>query len=102
MKDKNLLQCCQSILNFLEEEYNGQIPTPMQKVMDEVLVSNGWGDGKFGFGGNMIGFTEFLNNIFQLGYTIEDENKNMKPFFNNHSRQFYKGIIRDLKIKLLL
>lgn len=100
MKDKNLLQCCQSILNFLEEEYNGQIPTPMQKVMNEVLVSNGWGN-EFK-NGDIKGFTKYINDIFQLGYTIEDENKNMKPFFDNHSTQFYKGIIRDLKIKSLL
>lgn len=99
MKDKNLLQCCQSILNFLEEEYNGQIPSPMQEVMDQTLIENGWSIGKKG---SMIGFTKYLNDIFQLGYTIEDENKEVKIFFTKHSRQFYKGIIRDLKIKSLL
>lgn len=98
MKDKNLLQCCQSVLNFIEEDYSGQIPSPMQKVMNEVLVSNGWGNGT---NGDMINFTKYLNDIFQIGYTIEDENKEVKKFFTEHSRQFYKRIIRDLKIKSL-
>lgn len=110
MSDKDLLECCQSILDFLcEDDYaawrtknvSHEIPTPKQKIMDEVLTRNGWGKGNGN--GDMTGFTEYLNNLFQMGYQIKDENGNYKPFFSSEqSRNFYKHFVRKLKLKLLV
>jgi hypothetical protein len=107
MSDKDLLECCQSILDFLcEDDVENppantfrEIPTPKQKIMDDVLIRNGWGKGS----GDMIGFTEFLNNLFQMGSQIRDENGNYKPFFSSEeSRNFYKHFVRQLKLKQLV
>jgi len=106
MSDKDLLECCQSILDFLcEDDVENppantfrEIPTPKQKIMDGVLIRNGWGKGS----GDMIGFTEYLNNLFQMGYQIRDENGNYKRFFSNQSINFYKHFVRKLKLKQLV
>ena len=104
MLDKDLLECCQSILDFLCEPAATLIsidafPTPKQKIMDEVLTRNGWGKGN----GDMIDFTEYLNNLFQIGYQIKDESGSYRPFFSSEqSRNFYKHFIRKLKIKQLV
>ena len=95
MDNKNLLKCCKAVLDFLTEEYYG-IPTPKQNIMNDILIKNGW------VTGDMTGFTEYLNKRFQLGYSIEDEEGNMKNFFENHSRNFYKTIIRDLTINEII
>ena len=100
MLDKDLLECCQSILNFLcdDTSYNS-FPTPKQKIMDEVLTRNGWGKGN----GDMVGFTEYLNNLFQMGYQIKDESGSCRPFFSSEqSRNFYKHFVRKLKLKQLV
>ena len=98
MSDDKLLECCQAILDFLEEGNTAKIPTPKQLVMDDVFKDTMW----ISIQNNtdMIGFTKYLNDIFQLGYDIEIEG--ITPFFRNHSISFYKSIIRNLKIKQLL
>jgi len=113
MSDKDLLECCQSILDFLCEDDSSEwrtknvptstgvflFPTPKQKIMDEVLTKNGWGHEN----GDMIGFTEYLNNLFQMDYQINDESGNYKPFFSSEqSRNFYKHFVRKLKLKQLI
>jgi hypothetical protein len=100
MEDKNLLDCCQTILDFLQEDYHliqgrSSIPTPKQEIMNNTLSDNGWNN-------NMIRFTEYLNNLFQLGYQIEDtKTGSYKPFFSTQAEGFYKKIIRNLKLKQL-
>jgi hypothetical protein len=107
MDNKNLLKCCKAVLEFLEEEYYGEIPSPKQNIMTEILIENDWYDktktknGKHVYP-DMIEFTKYLNERYQLGYQISDEVGNMKPFFENHSRIFYKSIIRDLKIEEII
>lgn len=101
MDNKNLLKCCKAVLDFLNEEYYGEIPTPKQNIMNDILIKNGWVT-DIVLGGDMVGFTEYLNKRFQLGYSIEDEEGNMKNFFENHSRNFYKTIIRDLTINEII
>lgn len=112
MTDETLLECCQSILDFLQEEVDSDtailacvklphrvlFPTPKQKIMNKVLFRNGWGDQD---NGDMTGFTEYLNNVFSMGYQMKNE-KGYKNFFENQSRQFYKHILRNLKLKQLL
>lgn len=79
MNDKELLECCQGVLEFLTEDdfklhqsggyrlrHQLTLPTPKQKIMDEILTRNNWGNG--GGGADMIGFTEFLNDKFQMGF----------------------------------
>ena len=101
MDNKNLLKCCKAVLDFLNEEYYGEIPTPKQNIMNNILIKNGWVT-DIVLGGDMAGFTEYLNKRFQLGYSIEDEKGNMMNFFENHSRNFYKTIIRDLTINEII
>ena len=101
MDNKNLLKCCKAVLDFLNEEYYGEIPTPKQNIMNDILIKNDWVT-DIVLGGDMVGFTEYLNKRFQLGYSIEDEEGNMKHFFENHSRNFYKTIIRDLTINEII
>lgn len=105
MLDEDLLECCQSILDFLCEDDKGLVirpsewPTPKQKIMDEVLTRNYWGLGN----GNMIGFTKYLNDTFQMGYEIQDEDGNYKKFFSSEqSRNFYRHFVRHLKLKQLI
>lgn len=105
MSDKDLLECCQSILDFLCEDDDAtwrtrnvslEIPTPKQKIMDEVLNRNGWSH-------DMVGFTEYLNNLFQMGYEIQSQDGSFKPFFSSEqSRNFYKHFVRKLKLKQLV
>ena len=104
MSDKDLLECCQSILDFLCEDdatwrtrnVSLEIPTPKQKIMDEVLNRNGWSH-------DMVGFTEYLNNLFQMGYEIQSQDGSFKPFFSSEqSRNFYRHFVRKLKLKQLV
>ena len=101
MSDDNLLECCQAILEFIEEGPTHKIPTPKQLAMEEVFTkkAQAWRTSNTT---NMVGFTYYLNDLFQLGYNISDENGSAKTFFKNHSVEFYKSIIRNLKIKQLL
>lgn len=101
MSDKDLLECCQAVLDFLCEDDDAtwrtsEIPTPKQKIMDEVLNRNGWSH-------DMVGFTEYLNNLFQMGYEIQSQDGSFKPFFSSdQSRNFYKHLVRKLKLKQLV
>lgn len=105
MSDKDLLECCQSILDFLCEDDSSEwrtrnistpFPTPKQKIMDEVLNRNGWCH-------DMVGFTEYLNNLFQMGYEIQSQDGSFKPFFSSEqSRNFYRHFVRKLKLKQLV
>ena len=113
MSDNDLLECCQSILDFLCEDDDAtwsrfvrytnstrnvslEIPTPKQKIMDEVLNRNGWSH-------DMVGFTEYLNNLFQMGYEIQSQDGSFKPFFSSEqSRNFYRHFVRKLKLKQLV
>jgi hypothetical protein len=70
--------------------------------MDEVLTRNGWGTGGKA-GGDMTGFTEYLNNLFQMDYQIVDKYGHYKPFFSSEqSRNFYRHFVRKLKLKQLV
>lgn len=64
MNNKDLIECCKAVLDFL--------------------------------------FTKYLNEKFQLGYSIADEEGNLRPFFEKHSRHFYKSLIRDLTINEII
>ena len=98
MSDKDLLECCQSVLDFLCEDDSSEFPTPKQKIMDEVLTKNGWGHENGNFG-----FTEYLNNLFQMGYEIQSQDGSFKPFFSSEqSRNFYRHFVRKLKLKQLV
>jgi len=95
MNNKDLIECCEAVLDFLNEVNYVELATK-QNIMNDVLIKNGW---EFG---DMVGFTKYLNEKFQLGYSIADEEGNFRPFFEKHSRHFYKSIIRDLTINKIL
>ena len=42
MNNKDLIECCKAVLDFLNEEYYGEIPTPKQNIMNDVLIKNDW------------------------------------------------------------
>ena len=49
----------------------------------------------------MVGFTEYLNNIFQFNYKIKSDKGDYKSFFSTREN-FYKLFIRRLKLKQLI
>ena len=42
MNNKDLIECCKAVLDFLNEENNGRIPTLKQNIMNDVLIKNDW------------------------------------------------------------
>jgi hypothetical protein len=99
MNNKDLIECCKAVLDFINEENDGRIPTLKQNIMNDVLIKNDW---KYKNFGDMVGFTKHLNEKIQLGYSIADEEGNLRPFFEKHSRHFYKSLIRDLTINEII
>lgn len=119
MDNKNLLKCCKAVLDFLNEEFH---ETVKRNTMSKLLVENGWykneeieskkysslsifsrvlqvrwyQNNNF-FYPDIIGFTEYLNERFELDYKVID-----KYFFENYSKDFYKIIIRDLTINEII
>lgn len=119
MDNKNLLKCCKAVLDFLNEEFH---ETVKRNTMSKLLVENCWykneeieskkcsGLSIFSrvikvcwyqngnlFYPDIIGFTEYLNDRFELGYKVID-----RYFFENYSKNFYKIIIRDLIINEII
>lgn len=95
MTDYQILECCEAVLNFLNEDIPVKeasalgFKTPCSVYMSAMLKSHNYG--------GMISFTEYLNRKYDLGYKLQD-NLGYKTFFTNESRGFYKSIIRNLKI----
>lgn len=100
MNNKDLIECCKAVLDFLNEEYYGEVPTPKQNIVNDILIKNGW---EYRNLGDIVGFTKYLNEKFQLGYSIVDEEgKVTRSFDGEQSRNFYKTIIRDLTINKII
>lgn len=92
LTEKDELECCLSILDFLLENAEPPIPTPMQSKMDKILSK---------FGTDMVPFTQYLNNKYQI-YDGLLWSYSAKEFFSTtKSIGFYKTIIRKLKIDLI-
>ena len=111
MTDLELLECAQSVYDFLIDDNDIRLnksfssfnEIPAFKKMNETLV-------KYDFVKNsgvadMILFTLTLNGLYKI-YEQNDFRKLMKTspkdFFSSTTHEFYKIILRDLKLKLLV
>lgn len=93
MSDKDLLNRCQVILDFLYEVRELGHPTsqpkPKEKIMDDLLKQNG----------GLRNFTKFLEQLFKLNYVTDYDygfldDKNLQNLLN-----LYTTISRNIKIK---
>jgi hypothetical protein len=119
MTDLELLECTQSVYDFLIDytdissivsaggvrykTFSSFNEIPAFKKMNETLV-------KYDFVkasgiADMILFTLTLNDLYKI-YEKNDFRKLMKTspkdFFSSTTHEFYKAILRDLKLKLLV
>ncbi len=105
ISDDKILDCCNSILNFiLEVNYPSpdtmpKLPTPAQKIMNSVLTENGYSS--LSGGGNMIYFIEDVNLYYKLNYILQ-ENNSYSKFFKEKSRGFLRQVIREIKLNKVL
>jgi hypothetical protein len=107
MTDLDLLECAQSVYDFLIDDTDIRLnksfssfnEIPAFKKMNETLV-------KYDFVknsgvGDMILFTLTLNSLYKI-YEQNDFRKLMKTspkdFFSSTTHEFYKTILRDLKL----
>jgi hypothetical protein len=115
MTDLELLECAQSVYDFLIDDtdiklnrsYDSLTEIPVFKKMNETLLKYDFGSGTpQGQGLNMILFTLTLNGLYKI-YEKNDFRKlirtSPKDFFSStKSHDFYRIILRDLKLKLCL
>ena len=108
MTDLEILECCQSILDFLEENLTEEelnfhgFDTPMNKKMRSILKKHGFekreGD-KLMHTIPMAAFCLDMNQKYKIHDKLWD--KEAREFFaTNKSRDFLKQIMRDLKINI--
>ena len=115
MTDIELLECTQSVYDFLIDDtgvklnrsYDSLTEIPVFKKMNETLIKYDFGSGTpQGQGSNMILFTLTLNGLYKI-YEQNDFRKlirnSPRDFFSStNSHDFYRIILRDLKLKLCL
>ena len=102
MSDLDILECSQAVYNFLIiDEWHlinvvgGFNKLPHYKEMLEVLETYKMGD--------MISFTHYLNDRYKISSDELWVPGYAKTFFSTEkSHNFYKQIIRNLKINLLI
>jgi hypothetical protein len=113
MTDLELLECTQSIYDFLLDDvvvngpnrsFNSFMEIESFIKMNETLIKYNFCKGS-GVS-DMVGFTSMLNNEFEI-YDDDIFKERMandpKSFFSTtKSHEFYKIILRELKIKLYL
>jgi homoserine trans-succinylase len=104
MTDLEILDCCQVILDYLLDDsdyknYNSIYEIPSFSKMILTLENFRNLDGRpF----DMVSFTKFLNNKYQIHPEGLWE-KSAKEFFStNKSKSFYKNIIRDFKLDMII
>jgi hypothetical protein len=111
MTDLELLECVQSVYDFLIDDTDIRLnksfssfnEIPVFKKMNEILVKYDFEDSGVA---DMILFTLTINGVFRI-YEQNDFRESMrnnpKNFFSStKSHDFYRIILRDLKLKLCL
>lgn len=111
MTDLELLECVQSVYDFLIDDTDIRLnksfssfnEIPVFKKMNEKLVKYDFEDSGVA---DMILFTLTINGVFRI-YEQNDFREsirnNPKDFFSStKSHDFYRIILRDLKLKLYL
>jgi hypothetical protein len=101
MLDKDLLECCQSILDFLYEVSEKGFPNsqqkPKEKIMNETLRKYDWtyhnGYGK------VNEFTDYMSWIFNIKCEGNHYEKRSDFIYSEEAKNFYKHIVRELKLK---
>jgi hypothetical protein len=108
MDNLDLLECCQSVLNYLQDKDEGLInftESETMKEMDRVLVKNDLKSSVFGT--NMMNFMRWLSN--EYNFDSPDIYDDGRSYFSDGfkfpkapAKTFLKAIIREIKIKELL
>lgn len=114
MTDLELFECAQSVYDFLVDDidinlnitFNSFMNIPSFSKMNEILKKYDFGSEEYISDSDIIVFTLVLNSKFK----IYDQNnlrnllkENSKNFFSTtKSHDFYRTIIRDLKLKICL
>ena len=99
MTDTEILECGQSIYDFLLDDTDIQTNMPFMempsfKKMNDVLSKNNT---------DMVPFTEFLNSKYNIYPKPLWWNFSARQFFSTtKALDFYKTILRDLKLKSCL
>lgn len=111
MTDLELLECAQSVYDFLIDDTDIRLnksfssfnEIPVFKKMNETLVKYDFEDSGVA---DMILFTLTLNGLYKMyeqNYFRKSIRNNPKDFFSStKSHDFYRIILRDLKLKLCL
>lgn len=108
MDDKDLLDCCQSVLNFLQDKDEGLTnftESKTMKEMDRVLSKNEFWSSVYG--SNMTGFMKWLSHEYDFDSPdIYDDGRSYFSdgfkFSEAPAKTFLKVVIREIKLKELL
>jgi len=100
LKDIEILECAQSVYFFLTDNTDIKLNKSFESFMDipsfqkmNIVLKN--------YNTDMIPFTHFLNCKYQISNELWCESP--KEFFSTtKSHDFYKSIIRNLKLKICL
>ncbi len=108
MSNLDLLECCQSVLNFIQDKDDGLInftESETMKEMDRVLSKNDFKSSVFGT--NMINFMRWLSN--EYNFDSPDIYDDGRSYFSDGfkfpeapAKTFLKAVIREIKLKELL
>ena len=108
MNNIDILECAQSVYDFLIDDTDIRLnlssyEVPAFKRMSEVLIRNGFGEKECV---DMILFTLVINSKYKIYDQGEFRillRKNPLDFFSStKSHDFYRIIIRDLKLNLVI
>ena len=104
MTDLELLECVQSVYDFIIDDtdtsgFRSFSDIPVNEKMNETLS-------KYGFTNDISVFTIILNNKFKIyeefSFRSYLRNKPRDFFSSTNSHDFYRTIIRELKLNLCL
>ena len=108
MNNLDLLECCQSVLNFIQDKDEGLInftESETMKEMDRVLAKNDFESSVFGT--NMMNFMRWLSN--EYNFDSPDIYDDGRSYFSDGfkfpkapAKTFLKAVIREIKLKELL
>lgn len=108
LTDEALLECCKAISKYLEERTINHIT--INKI-NEVLISYNWYEKDFhsiDFKADLDGFNNFLRDKYRIKKVFKRkcENDGEDYLMENETsfevKSFYKMVIKDLKLNLLL
>jgi hypothetical protein len=110
--DDDIIECCQSILDFLYEVSEKGFPNskqkPKEKIMNDTLRKYDWAYPN-GYG-RLNSFTDYMSAIFS-SYVVKNETdrsfsnlyEGRNDFiYSEEAKNFYKHILRELKLKKIL